>query len=92
MYIYLLHFVHSAEKNWNKGINGDFNTTFGGSLMTIKLIGNNFETNYPVGHWFTVGYIIKTIKDIRKDDNGFNEYLLSDNDWVTGRYITFCSD
>ena len=53
---------------------------------------NNFDTDYPVGHWFTTGYIVKTIKDIRKDKDGFNEYLLDDSQWVTGRYITFCSD
>jgi len=53
---------------------------------------NNFNTNYIIRHWFTVCYIIKTIKDIRKDKDGFNEYLLNDGQWVTGRYITFCSD
>lgn len=53
---------------------------------------NNFETNYLIGDWFTFGYIKKIIKDIRKDENGYNEYLLNDNKWVTGRYVTFCSD
>ena len=53
---------------------------------------DNFETNYKIGDWFTFGYIIKTIKDIRKDKDGFNEYLLNDEQWVTGSHITFCSD
>ena len=55
-------------------------------------MNNNFETNYKVGYWFTFGYIGKSIKNIRKDKDGFNEYLLDDSQWVTGRYITFCSD
>ena len=53
---------------------------------------NNFETNYKIGDWFTFGYISKTIVKVRKDKYGFNEYLLDNEQWVTGRYITFCSD
>ena len=56
------------------------------------ILGNNFDTNYKIGDWFTFGYIGKTIKDIHKDKDGYNEYLLDDGNWVTGRYIAFCSD
>jgi len=45
------------------------------------MLGNNFETNYPIGYWFTFGYIVKTIVDIRKDENGYNKYLLNDDQW-----------
>jgi len=50
---------------------------------------NNFETNYRIGDWFTFGYIGKTIKDIRIDKDRFNEYLLDDGQWVTGRIYYF---
>lgn len=53
---------------------------------------NNFQTDYPIGYWFTDNYIEKTIKDIRKDKDGFNEYLLNDDRWVSGKWITFCCD
>jgi len=53
---------------------------------------NNFETNYRIGEWFTFGYVLKTIENIRKDKNGHNEYLLDNGNWVTGKYITFNSD
>lgn len=49
------------------------------------------ETNYPIGYWFTRGYISKIVVEIRKDNFGFNEYLLDDGKWVDGWYIT-CSD
>jgi len=58
----------------------------------MMFLENNFDTNYKIGDWFTFGYIMRTIKDIRKDKDEFNEYLLDNNQWVTGRYITFCSD
>lgn len=53
---------------------------------------DNFETDYHIGDQFTIGYILKTIVKIRKDKDGFNEYLLNDGEWTSGRNIVFLSD
>lgn len=60
--------------------------------MRNNILNNNFETNFKIDDWFTFGYVTKAIKDIRKDTDGFNEYLLNDGRWVTGKYIVTCSD
>lgn len=52
----------------------------------------NIHTDYEVGDWFTFGYTHVSIEKIRKDEDGYNEYLMSDGEWYSGWKVTFCCD
>ncbi len=55
------------------------------------MIGN-IDTDYKIGDVFTFGYQPREIIDIRKDKNGYNEYLLSNGEWYNGWQMTTWSD
>lgn len=53
----------------------------------------NIETDYEIGSRHINGYFVYTVKSIRQDENGMNEYLMSRGKyerWVTGWELVSC--